>query len=58
MSFSCPHFDMDHEFCMKVRNSCVPGQPGCVLRHNSVFAVPVEERLAEQKTPNKQELRS
>jgi hypothetical protein len=44
-SFSCPHFDMDRDFCMKVRADCVPGRPGCVLRHNSVFAVPAEERI-------------
>lgn len=52
MSFSCPHFDMDREFCMKVRKPCVPGQPGCVLRNNSVFAVPVEERLTEPREPD------
>lgn len=49
MSFSCPHFDMDREACMKVHNACVPGQPGCVLRGNSVFAVPAEIRLAEER---------
>ena len=44
-SFSCPHNDMEHDYCMKVRAACVPGRPGCVLRNNSVFAVPVEERI-------------
>jgi len=47
MTFSCPHFDMDHEYCMRLSRPCVPGRPGCVLRNNSVFATPVEDRLAE-----------
>jgi len=50
MSFSCPHFDMERETCMRLVCRCVPGQPGCVLRHNSVFAIPAEQRLAERET--------
>jgi hypothetical protein len=46
MSFSCPHFDFDREGCWRLDRPCVPGRPGCVLRKTSVFAVPVEERLA------------
>ena len=34
---------------MRVQAECVPGQPGCVLRANSRFLVPVEERLRERK---------
>lgn len=45
MSFSCPHFEMVEEKCLRVGQPCVPGRPGCVLRANSVFAVPVDERL-------------
>lgn len=48
-SFSCPNYVMERDFCMKVRAACVPGRPGCVLRNNSVFAVPVEERLRERE---------
>ncbi len=33
---------------MRTDKDCVPGRPGCVLRENSVFAVPVEERLRER----------
>ncbi len=44
-SFSCPHYDLEHDFCMRVRTDCVPGRPGCVLCGNSVFAFPVEERI-------------
>lgn len=49
MSFSCSNFDMDREYCLRLRTDCVPGRPGCVLRHNSVFAVPAEERLREKE---------
>lgn len=49
MTFSCPHFDMDHQVCMKLQQPCVPGRPGCVLRRNSVFKVPAEERIAERQ---------
>lgn len=44
-SFSCPHFEMEREYCMRLRTDCVPGRPGCVLAKNSVFAVPVEDRI-------------
>lgn len=48
MSFSCPNFDMEHDYCMRVKADCVPGRPGCVLRQNSVFAIPAEDRLREK----------
>jgi hypothetical protein len=38
---------MDRDYCLRLRTDCVPGRPGCVLRHNSVFVTPVEERLRE-----------
>jgi hypothetical protein len=47
-SFSCPHFDLEDDWCTKLRTDCVPGRPGCVLRNNSVFAVPVEQRIREK----------
>ena len=49
MSFSCPHFDDWHDSCRRVGADCVPGRPGCVLRRNSGFAVPVEERIRDRK---------
>jgi len=57
-SFSCPHFEMQEEFCARLRTDCVPGRPGCVLSKNSVFAVPVEERIrakeeAKRRTQDK-----
>ena len=45
MSFSCPHFEPDQDFCHRLNTDCVPGRPGCVLGAGSVFAVPVEERI-------------
>ena len=49
MSFSCPHFNMKNDTCLRLDRRCVPGRPGCVLRVNSVFVVPVEERLEAEK---------
>ena len=53
-SFSCPHFQMEDDFCTRVQSDCVPGRPGCVLRNNSVFAVPVEQRLREKELEKQQ----
>lgn len=47
MSFACPHFEFDKDYCLLLQAACVPGRPGCVLRKNSVFWVPAEERLKE-----------
>lgn len=51
MSFACPHFDLEKDYCLALRADCVPGRPGCVLRSNSSFYVPVEQRLKERETP-------
>ena len=48
MTFSCPHFDPYHDWCLRLKTDCVPGRPGCVLA-GSVFAVPVEQRLRERE---------
>ena len=45
MSFSCPHFDIARNFCLRLGTECVPGRPGCVLGKNSIFAVPPAERV-------------
>jgi len=52
-SFSCPHFEMEDEQCQRLHTDCVPGRPGCVLSGNSVFAVPVEERIREKEEARK-----
>jgi hypothetical protein len=39
---------MENDFCTKVQTDCVPGRPGCVLHHNSVFAIPWQQRLQEK----------
>jgi hypothetical protein len=56
MTFSCPHFDINRDHCLRLNTDCVPGRRGCVLAKNSVFAVPVAERLAEK--PRRPESRS
>ena len=48
-SFSCPHYDDQHDTCQRVGDWCVPGRPGCVLFKNSVFGVSWEERLAAKR---------
>lgn len=48
-SFSCPHYDADHDDCLKLNAECVPGRPGCVLFKNSVFAVSWQQRLANKR---------
>jgi len=55
-SFSCPHLDAVNEFCERVQADCVPGRPGCVLSLNSVFAVPVEQRIREKAEARRQRM--
>ena len=52
MTFSCPHFDIERDACLRLKTDCVPGRPGCVLA-GSVFAVPVEQRLKEREEENR-----
>jgi hypothetical protein len=52
MTFSCPHFDIERDACLRLKTDCVPGRPGCVLA-GSVFAVPVEQRLKEREDENR-----
>ncbi|HWA85658.1 MAG TPA: hypothetical protein VG710_05510 [Opitutus sp.] len=52
MSFACPHFDLNREWCLRLNAECVPGRPGCVLV-GSTFAVPVEQRLRERAEENR-----
>jgi len=49
VSFSCPHFRADDEYCLRLEIDCVPGRRGCVLEGNGVFAVPAEERVRERE---------
>jgi len=54
-SFSCPHFQMENDYCQRLHTDCVPGRPGCVLCRNSVFAVPVEPRIREKAEAKQRE---
>lgn len=49
MSFSCPHFDIERDGCLRLKNDCIPGRLGCVLRDNSVFSVSADERVKERQ---------
>lgn len=51
MSFSCPHFDYEKDYCLRLAADCVAGRPGCVLRNTSVFYVPAENRMKPDKKP-------
>jgi hypothetical protein len=52
MSFSCPHFDPDRDYCRLLKTDCVPGRRGCVLS-GYTFAVPVEQRLRDRAEENR-----
>lgn len=54
MSFSCPHFDIDRDGCLRLKNDCIPGRLGCVLRDNSTFAHSPEQRVREKENEKKQ----
>lgn len=54
MSFSCPHFRPDDEYCLRLKTDCVPGRPGCVLGSKVVFATPVEERIRLKEEEKRQ----
>ncbi len=54
-SFSCASFDMEHDYCMRLRANCVPGRPRRVLSKNSVFAVPVEQGIREKAEASERE---
>ena len=51
-SCSCPHFNGEKKLCIKLCTVCIPGRAGCVLRGNSVFAFPAEERIAATSRKN------
>ncbi|MDO8543256.1 MAG: hypothetical protein Q7S40_22700 [Opitutaceae bacterium] len=53
MSFSCPHFEINSDGCLRLKTDCVPGRPGCVLGSKAVFAVPVEHRIREREEENR-----
>lgn len=52
MSFACPHFDPDREYCRLLKTDCVPGRRGCVLGSKAVFAVPADERVRLREEEN------
>ena len=49
MSFSCPHFRPNDDWCLRLKTDCVPGRRGCVLAGKTTFAVPAEVRVRERE---------
>ena len=43
-SFTCPHLDLENDYCLRLKTDCVPERTGCVLR-NDEFLIPAEDRL-------------
>lgn len=43
-SFSCPHLDLERDWCLRIKTDCVPGLPGCVLPKNTGFIYSLDER--------------
>lgn len=48
-SFSCPLFDLENDYCLRLKTDCVPGRRGCVLHGKVSFVVPAEERVRERE---------
>lgn len=49
MSFSCPHFRLNDEWCLRLNTDCIPGRRGCILPKDTVYAVPPEVRVREKE---------
>lgn len=56
MSFSCPHFRPNDEYCLRLKTDCVPGRRGCVVPSKTVYATPVEERIRLREEEKRQRL--
>ena len=61
-SFSCPHFNGTRDYCLRLKTDCVPCRKGCVLRADTGFLIPAEERVRlleeekrRQRTENRHE---
>jgi len=54
-SFSCPHYDFDHDRCLRLDLACKPSQPGCVLFGKVAVATdrPVTNKRTSRKNPGK-----
>jgi hypothetical protein len=52
MSFSCPHYNYENELCKKIKDTCVPGKPGCVLYGKVTFASDFEKQTKNAEKSN------
>lgn len=58
-SFTCPHFELPNDGCLRLNADCVPGRKGCVLRGKVNFLIPADERvrLKQEESPGNPPLR-
>jgi len=57
MTFTCPYFRPDDEWCLLLKTVCVPGRPGCVLKKaKNMFLVPVEERIRQAEAARRKRI--
>ncbi|HYD83062.1 MAG TPA: hypothetical protein VEA63_03395 [Opitutus sp.] len=54
MSFSCPFYVPDGDYCLRLKTDCVPGRRGCVLPANTQYAVPAEVRVRAKEEEKRQ----
>ena len=47
MTFSCPNYRYDTDLCDKLKQSCLPGRPGCVLEGKVKLSKAVLKQLDE-----------
>jgi len=52
MSFSCPNFDYETEFCKNLKVSCVPGRSGCVLDGMVTLAGDIKDQINNTENLN------
>lgn len=47
MSFSCKNYDYNDDQCLKLKQDCIPGRPGCVLEGKVALSEALIERIKE-----------
>jgi hypothetical protein len=53
-SFTCPHFDVASDDCLRLQTDCVPGRKGCVLPVDTGFLILPEERVRQLEAEKRQ----
>ena len=47
MSFSCKNYDYNDDRCLKLKQECIPGRPGCVLEGRVNLSEALTDRIKE-----------